>query len=94
MSNQLERLQDGTALGNRIPAAREMMTVVVSGVGIGAILALFATPVRESLLFDVAPSDPFTLAATAGVLALVTMLATWLPARRAAASDPMDALRE
>jgi len=73
---------------------REMMIVVTIGVGVGLVLALMATPVLQSFLFDVAPSDPMTLATVAGLLALVTLFATWLPARRAVASDPMAALRK
>ena len=71
-----------------------MMIVVAIGVGVGIVLALMATPVLESILFDVAPSDPMTLTAVAALLMLVTLFATWLPARRAAASDPMVALRK
>ncbi len=73
---------------------KEMMIVVAIGVAVGVVLALIATPVLESILFDVAPSDPMTFAATAALLALVTLFASWLPARRAAGSDPMAALRK
>jgi ABC-type lipoprotein release transport system permease subunit len=41
----------------------------------------------------VAPSDPTTLIATASVLALVALVASWLPARRAAAVPPTTAMR-
>ena len=44
-------------------------------------------------LFGVAPGDPTTLIATVGLLALVALFASWLPARRAAAVDPTTAMR-
>ena len=73
---------------------KETMMVVAFGVAVGLALTLLATPVLKSILFNVAPSDPTTLAAVAALLVLVTLVATWLPARRAAASDPMAALRK
>jgi ABC-type lipoprotein release transport system permease subunit len=45
------------------------------------------------LLYDVGPSDPATLVAVSGVLLAVAALAAWVPARRAARIDPMEALR-
>jgi ABC-type lipoprotein release transport system permease subunit len=44
-------------------------------------------------LFDVSPLDPVTFAWTAAVFVLVALLASYLPARRAAAADPLAALR-
>jgi predicted permease len=73
---------------------KETMLVVAIGVAAGLGLSLMATPVLKSFLFNVAPSDPMTLGSVAVLLALVTLVATWLPARRAAASDPMAALRK
>ena len=46
-----------------------------------------------SLVFDVKPSDPMTYALTPAVLLSVAFLASYLPARRAARVDPMEALR-
>jgi putative ABC transport system permease protein len=61
------------------------------GVGIGA--AAVATRLMTSLLFSVAATDPLTFVAVSLLLAAVTLLASYVPARRAAATDPMTALR-
>ncbi len=61
-------------------------------VGLGAALAL--TRFMTSMLYDVAPGDPITFAAIAGVAALVAVLATVVPALRAIRVDPVQALRQ
>ncbi len=71
----------------------EIMAVVGIGVTIGLALSLLATPLMKSVLFNIAPSDPLTLVAVASLLGLVTLVAAWLPARRAARVDPMSAMR-
>lgn len=60
---------------------------------VGAVGAFFAVRVMKNLLFGVSPFDP--VSAFAAVLALVSTagLAAWLPARRAASIEPMQALR-
>ncbi len=63
------------------------------GIGIGLASALVATRMMSGLLFGVAPWDMPTLAAVATVLAASSLLASFLPARRAASIDPADALR-
>jgi predicted permease len=67
------------------------MTVIGIVVGLGAALALGR--VVASLLYGLKASDPTTLAGAAGVLIVVALAASWLPARRAASIDPMKALR-
>jgi putative ABC transport system permease protein len=51
------------------------------------------TRLMGSLLFEVAPTDPYTFAAVILLLAAVTLLASYLPARRTARVDPVVALR-
>ncbi|MCY1065024.1 ABC transporter permease [Nannocystis sp. RBIL2] len=73
---------------------RQGMTLVGVGLGVGAIVALGATHLATALLTDeVAATDPLTYVAVALGLALVGLLATYIPARRAARIDPMLALR-
>jgi ABC-type antimicrobial peptide transport system permease subunit len=63
------------------------------GVVIGVIAALALTRVMTRLLFEVKPYDPLTFVGIALTLSGVAFLACWLPARRAALVDPMEALR-
>jgi predicted permease len=59
--------------------------------GLGAALVL--TRLVKSMLYGIQPYDPLTLAAGVGLLLTVALAASWLPARRAAVVQPMDALR-
>jgi ABC-type lipoprotein release transport system permease subunit len=61
---------------------------------VGSALALLAGRTATTLLYDVKPWDPATLALAVATLATVTLLASWLPARRAARLAPTAALRE
>jgi len=62
------------------------------GVAIGLAVAAVVTRLMGALLYDVPALDPLTYAAVTVVLALAVLLASWLPARRAAAVDPAEAL--
>jgi predicted permease len=65
----------------------------VAGAILGIAGSLVAAQALKSMLFGVAAHDVLTLAGSAGVLIAVALLAVWLPARRAAAVDPVTALR-
>jgi putative ABC transport system permease protein len=76
----------------RLVVGRGLWMALV-GLAAGLIGALALTRILSSLLFEVAPTDPFVLAGTSLVLAAVALLASYLPARRAMRVDPMIALR-
>ncbi len=69
------------------------MTPVLAGIGVGVVLALAGSRLLRSLLFGVTALDPLTYAAVALFLVGVSLAACYGPARRAARSDPMVALR-
>jgi putative ABC transport system permease protein len=72
---------------------RQGMGLVLVGLAVGAAGALALTRVMRSLLFDVKPWDPLTLASVSVLLAAVAFAASYIPARRATRVDPMIALR-
>jgi putative ABC transport system permease protein len=72
---------------------RQSLRMTMMGVAAGVIAAAGATRVMRSLLFGVAPGDPATLAAICVVLAAVALVASYVPARRAARIDPLVAIR-
>jgi putative ABC transport system permease protein len=72
---------------------RQGFKLVLIGLAIGLVGAFALMRVISSLLFGVTTKDPFTFAAVAGLLAVVALLACYLPARRASRVDPMEALR-
>jgi predicted lysophospholipase L1 biosynthesis ABC-type transport system permease subunit len=73
---------------------RQSGTVVGLGLLAGLAGALTLSRVMSSLLFQVRPTDAATYTAVIAFLVLVAALASWLPARRAAAMDPLSALRK
>jgi putative ABC transport system permease protein len=72
---------------------RHGATLAGVGLAVGLAAALALAGLLESLLYRVSPTDPPTFAAGLVVLSLVAVLAAALPARRAARTDPMVALR-
>jgi predicted permease len=86
------------ALGEQQARLRWMFVrsgLVLTGIGVavGVVAATGLMGLLKSLLFGVSPLDPFTYVSVPVVLAVSAMLASYLPARRAAAVDPVEALR-
>jgi ABC-type antimicrobial peptide transport system permease subunit len=71
----------------------EGVALAASGAAIGMAAALVATRLLRTMLYDLAPSDPATYSAVLVLLGGTAVVAAWLPARRAARVDPVDALR-
>jgi len=65
-----------------------------AGVGIGLVLAFALAHGVASLLYEVSPNDPVVFSSITATITAVALLASWLPARRAARIDPMAALRD
>ncbi|MGI8438163.1 MAG: ABC transporter permease [Chthoniobacterales bacterium] len=72
---------------------RETAVMLLSGLALGLILAVLIGKVGSGLLYQVGALDPIAFIAAPLLLALAALLATWIPARRAARVDPMVALR-
>jgi predicted permease len=88
------RMALGARVGQviRLIMAQSVM-LAAAGIAIGVVAALATTRVLESLLFEVQPGDPTVLLLVSMILLLVSLLASLVPARRAARTDPSDALR-
>jgi predicted permease len=72
---------------------KDGVQMILGGVLLGVISALAATQLMVSMLFGVTPSDPATFVVVAVLLSAIALLACYVPARRAAKVDPMEALR-
>jgi ABC-type antimicrobial peptide transport system permease subunit len=68
-----------------------LVPIVVGGL-VGFVLAMAAAPYMDGLLFGISPRSPVVFGASAAVLTLGSLVATWVPARRAARVDPVEAL--
>jgi predicted permease len=69
------------------------MRLVLAGAALGTAGAAAVTRALRGLLFEVEPLDPATFGATLALLSAVTLLACWIPARRATRADPLETLR-
>jgi putative ABC transport system permease protein len=83
------RTQDVVAL-----VMRQGARLTLIGIALGLLGALLFTRVLESLIYGVSARDPLTFGAIAALLAVVALLATWIPAERAARVDPLVAIRQ
>jgi putative ABC transport system permease protein len=72
---------------------REGGRLLLAGVAAGVAVGVLAAHALQSQLFGVTPRDPATYGIAAAVVSCAALAASWLPARRAAAADPLDALR-
>lgn len=72
---------------------RQGLMLSLAGVTIGLGLSVGLTRLMSGLLFGVSPVDPVTFGAVAVGLVVVALVASYVPARRAAGVDPMTALR-
>jgi len=73
---------------------RHGLTLTLSGIAIGTLGSLAMSRGLVSVLHEISPRDPITFVAVAVILAAVALLGSWLPAQRAAAVDPVVALRD
>ena len=71
---------------------RNGMRIVVAGMGVGLIAFFASSRLLQSLLFGVSAHDPLTLLAATSVILVVGMLASYMPARRAARVSPVSAI--
>lgn len=72
---------------------RQILPVIVAGVGTGLVLGVLGGRWARSILYGVAPSDALSIGAAVIAMAGATLLATWLPARRAGRIDPTEVIR-
>lgn len=72
---------------------RQGMMLCAGGIAAGLVLVALVSRFLRSLLFEIGPSDPITLGAATALLVAFALLASWLPARRAARVNPIEAMR-
>jgi predicted permease len=73
---------------------RRVAGLVLIGVAVGSGISMWVTKFVATLLYGLQPRDPATLLMAAGLLIVIGVLAGWVPARRAARTDPTSVLRE
>ena len=72
---------------------RECILLLVLGLALGVPVALSSTRILKSMLYELSPLDPTAISIAIAAVTAMTVAAAWLPARRAAKIDPMQALR-
>jgi putative ABC transport system permease protein len=98
VSRRIDEIGLRMALGARpadvlLMIVRQGLGLVATGIAIGIAGAFALSRVLRNVVFEVSAGDPMTFAASALILTLIGVAASWLPARRAARVDPMVALR-
>ncbi len=89
------RMALGAARGNVLRLIlRQGMVLTGIGLAIGLVAAVAATRLVSSMLFEVKPGDPLTYLGVAALLGVVSLAASYIPARRATRVDPVSALRQ
>ena len=88
------RLAMGARTGSIVGlVVREALWLLVAGTAIGLAAAWFLGRAVEAMLFGIKAADPVSTVWAVLVLVAIALLAAWIPARRAAKVDPMQALR-
>jgi len=72
---------------------RQGARLAAAGIVIGTAGSIATSRLMEGMLYDESPTDPVAFAAVIGLLAVVALAASYVPARRAARVEPMDVLR-
>lgn len=72
---------------------RDASILLIPGIAIGAAVSLAFASVLNTMLYGTVARDPLVLAAACSLMAMIGLLAAWLPALRAARIQPMQALR-
>ena len=72
---------------------KQVVVIITIGLATGIAIALGVTRFMSKVLYNVRPNDPATIAGVAALLAVVALIACYLPARRAIHTDPIIALR-
>ena len=75
------------------PVVREALMLTAIGVAFGLPVALALVHIIRGIFYGIEPHDPLTMIGTIVIMVTVATLAAWIPARRAAQVDPMEALR-
>ena len=72
----------------------QALVLTTAGLGLGLALAIAGTRLLTSMLFQVEPNDPIVYLAVTALIAIVTIAASYIPARRASRIDPLTAMRQ